>query len=275
LPGREVDLEGQRGEVDEVFRALANGSRRQLLDRLNERNGQSLEELCDGMNMVRQSVSKHLAILEEANLVTVLRRGRRRLHYLNPVPINEIAERWIGRYEVARVRALHNLKQALEELEMEKPEFVYKTYIRTTPQQLWKALTKPSFTQNYWGVTFETDWRSGSTMTWTQGDVKMSDPEQVVVDSEPFRRLSYTWHTFTSEWAEHNNYTDEVLADFRSGPRSKVTFDLEAIGDLVKLTVVHDGFEPGSSVLASISEGWPVILSSLKTVLETGTPLAL
>src|SRR3954452_16309557 len=100
---------------DEVFRALADPSRRQLLDRLNERNGQTLRELCSGLGMARQSVSKHLAVLEAASLVTTVRRGREKLHSLNAAPINEIAERWITRYERGRVRALADLKHALED----------------------------------------------------------------------------------------------------------------------------------------------------------------
>jgi len=105
--------------MDEVFRALADGSRRELLDRLRARNGQTLNELCErlaetGASMTRQAVSKHLAILEDANLVATVRRGREKLHYLNPVPIHEIAERWIGKYERHRLSALAELKRGLE-----------------------------------------------------------------------------------------------------------------------------------------------------------------
>src|SRR6202789_1721084 len=143
---------------DEVFRALADPSRRLLLDSLNERNGQTLRELGSRLDMARQSVSKHLAVLEAANLVTTVRRGREKHHYLNAAPINEIAERWITRYDQERVRALSDLKRALEETPMEKPEFVYTTYIRTTPERLWQALTEPSFTRRWWQTTFETEW---------------------------------------------------------------------------------------------------------------------
>lgn len=101
--------------MDEVFKALADASRRELLDRLHGRSGQTLAELCEGLEMSRQAVSKHLAVLEAANLVVALRRGREKLHYLNPVPISEIHERWIGKYERARVRALVALKKGLEE----------------------------------------------------------------------------------------------------------------------------------------------------------------
>ena len=100
--------------MDEVFRALADPSRRLLLDRLHERNGQTLNELCDGLAMTRQAVTKHLGILEEANLVTTLRHGREKLHYLNPVPIHEIAQRWIGKFERPRLDALSALKRGLE-----------------------------------------------------------------------------------------------------------------------------------------------------------------
>ncbi len=101
--------------MDDVFKALADASRRQLLDRLHAQNGQTLRELCRGLDMTRQAVTKHLALLEAANLVATVRRGREKLHYINPVPINEIAERWIGKYERHRLRALSELKRALEE----------------------------------------------------------------------------------------------------------------------------------------------------------------
>jgi len=102
-------------EEDKVFKALADASRRLLLDRLRRKNGQSLGELCEGHDMSRQAVTKHLKLLEEANLVATARKGREKLHYLNPVPINEIYARWIGKFEQGRIQALHNLKQALQE----------------------------------------------------------------------------------------------------------------------------------------------------------------
>jgi uncharacterized protein YndB with AHSA1/START domain/DNA-binding transcriptional ArsR family regulator len=259
--------------MDEVFRALADPSRRRLLDSLNARNGQSLRELCAGLDMARQSVSKHLAVLAGANLVTTVWQGREKLHYLNAEPINAIADRWINQYDRARVHALADLKTALEQEPMDRPQFVYTTYINTTPQRLWQALTEPAFTRRYWGVTFETDWQPGSTMIWSEGDARRADPEQVVLESEPYRRLSYTWHTFTPEWAKAAGVSDEVLAKIVGEPRSKVTFTIEPRGEMVKLTVVHDDFQPGSTVLESVSGGWPEILSSLKTLLETGAEL--
>ena len=103
--------------MDAVFRALADASRRELLDRLRAENGQTLNELCARHNMTRQAVSKHLAILEDANLVAAVRRGREKLHYLNPVPIHEIGERWIGKFERHRLQALADMKKALESQE--------------------------------------------------------------------------------------------------------------------------------------------------------------
>jgi uncharacterized protein YndB with AHSA1/START domain/DNA-binding transcriptional ArsR family regulator len=256
--------------VDEVFKALADGSRRRLLDSLNARNGQSLRELCAGLDMARQSVSKHLAVLAAANLVTTVWRGREKLHYLNAAPINAIAERWINRYDLPRVHALADLKKALEADPMDKPEFVYTTYINATPERLWQALTDPAFTGRYWGCTFDTDWRPGSAMTWKQGGWTGSDPEQVVLEADPYRRLSYTWHSFTPEFGAIFGMDAEQMAAFDGEPRSKVTFELEPYGQAVKLTVVHDGFEPGSAVLAGVSGGWPTILANLKTLLETG-----
>ena len=100
--------------MDEVFKALADVSRRSLLDRLCARNGQTLNELCDGLAMTRQAVTKHLNVLEEANLVVTIWRGREKLHYLNPVPIHEIAERWISKFEHGRLRVLAELKKQLE-----------------------------------------------------------------------------------------------------------------------------------------------------------------
>src|SRR5215218_4670700 len=124
----------ERDEMDDVFRALADPSRRRLLDRLNGRSGQTLRELCAGLDMARQSVSKHLAVLEAANLVTTVRRGREKHHYLNAAPITEIGERWITRYERDRVHALTDLKRALEDTGVDRPSFVYTSYIRTTPE---------------------------------------------------------------------------------------------------------------------------------------------
>jgi uncharacterized protein YndB with AHSA1/START domain/DNA-binding transcriptional ArsR family regulator len=256
--------------MDEVFRALADPSRRRLLDTLNERNGQTLRELCAGLDIARQSVSKHLGLLEAAGLVVTRRQGREKLHFLNPAPINEISERWIHHYDRQRLDALADLKTALEDTTMDKPEFVYTTYIRTTPEQLWQALTTPAFTERYWGVTLESDWQKGSEVVWHQQGVAVRHPEQVVLEADPYRRLAYTWHTFTPEWAAAWKMDPALAAKWAQERRSNVSFELEDESPLVKLTVVHGDFEPGSEVLEGVQGGWPKILSALKTLLETG-----
>ena len=223
--------------------------------------------------MARQSVSKHLAVLEGANLVTTVRHGREKLHYLNAVPINEIAERWITRYDRDRVDALSDLRRALEDTPMDKPQFVYTTYIRTTPELLWQALTDPVFTRRWWRTTFETDWAVGSTMTWDNNGVVIADPEQVVLECDPFHRLAYSWHTFTPELNVRAQFGDDLFAKLVAERRSRVAFELEPVGESVKLTVVHDDFEPGSTAATMVRNGWPVFLSSLKSLLETGEPL--
>ncbi len=260
-------------DLDEVFRALADPSRRRLLDSLNERNGQTLRELGSRLDMARQSVSKHLAVLEAANLITTVRRGREKHHYLNAAPINEIAERWITRYEQQRVHALADLKRALEDTPVEKPSFVYTTYIQTTPERLWQALTEPAFTERYWELTIDTDWKLGSTVIWHTRGLSIADPEQVVVESDPCRRLSYTWHTFTPEWAASLDFTDGARVRLAAEPRSKVTSEIEPLGDQVKLTVIHDDLEPGGLTGSLISQGWPRVVANLKTLLETGDTL--
>jgi uncharacterized protein YndB with AHSA1/START domain/DNA-binding transcriptional ArsR family regulator len=180
--------------MDAVFKALADTSRRQLLDRLNRRNGQSLQELCEGLDMARQSVTKHLAVLEAAGVVTTTRRGREKLHFLDAAPINDIAERWMTRYDRERAGALTDLKRALEETTMQATEFVCTTYIATTPGRLWQALTDPAFTRRYWAAEQNSDWQVGSPILWKEADPEPRDLGQVVLEAEPHRRLSYTWH---------------------------------------------------------------------------------
>lgn len=257
----------------DVFRALADPSRRRLLDRLNVRNGQSLSELTEDMGMARQSISQHLMVLEAANLITTVRDGRLKRHYLNAVPINEIADRWINTYDRNRVRALADLKAALEEEHMDDLRFVYTTYIRTTPERLWQALTEPAFTRLWWETSFETDWQTGSTMVWDNHGVVIEDPEQVVLEASPYQRLTYTWHTFTPELAARFEWDAELQGKLASEPRSQVTFELEPHGESVRLTVTHDHFQPGSTQLEMVQHGWPAILSGLKSLLETGTAI--
>ena len=164
----------------------------------------------------------------------------------------------------------------------ETTDFIYSIYIQATPEQVWQGLTNPDLMKRYWRhhkageKIFRSDWKKGSTYDMAHEEVGLvvSDPEQVILESDPCSRLAYTWHAITPEWAAAVGM-DETTADvWRAEPRSKVAFGIEDVGyGAVKLTVVHDGFEAGSAVLQGISEGWPAVLSSLKTLLETGSTL--
>jgi uncharacterized protein YndB with AHSA1/START domain len=160
--------------------------------------------------------------------------------------------------------------------------FIYPIYIQATPEQDWQGLTEPALMKQYWRhqkageKTFLSEWKQGSTYDMLHEEVGLivSDPEQVILESDPYRRLSYTWHTITPEWAVEVGMDEATAEVWRAEPRSRVAFDIEDVGHgTVKLTVVHDGFETGSAVLQGVSEGWPAVLSSLKTLLETGATL--
>jgi len=160
--------------------------------------------------------------------------------------------------------------------------FTYTTFIGAQPQQVWQGLTDPALTTRHWrhsvagGKSLPSDWRQGSTWDLVHEDVGIvvHGPEQVILESDPFGRPAYTWHTFTPEWAACVGLPEERAAAWRAEPRSKVAFDIEDAGSrVVRLTVVHDGFAPGSEVLGAVAEGWPAVLSSLKSLLETGAAL--
>lgn len=160
--------------------------------------------------------------------------------------------------------------------------FVHTTYIHATPEQVWQGLTDPELTMRWWrhhsagGKAFASDWTKGSTyeMHHPEVDLVVSDAEQVIVESDPYRRLAFRWHTFTADWAACVGMDEATLAAWRREPRSTVTFDIDSDDKgVVKLTVTHGEFATGSSVLEGISAGWPAVLASLKTMLETGSPL--
>jgi uncharacterized protein YndB with AHSA1/START domain len=241
---------------DALFKALADPTRRALLDRLRERNGQTLGELCEPLDMARQSATQHLGLLEAANLVTTVRRGREKLHYLNPVPLWDIAERWIETFERPRLRALSAIRHRAEEDTMaERPSYVYVTYIESTPERVWNALTDADLTGEYWGHSNVSDWRPGA--TWEHRRVDGSDIADVagtVLESVPPRRLAMTF--------------DAPGAAPPQGP-SRVTFDIEPYHEIVRLTVTHENLAD-ESALDAISTGWPAVFANLKSLLETG-----
>jgi uncharacterized protein YndB with AHSA1/START domain len=242
--------------MDAVFKALADRTRRQLLDRLHERNGQTLSELCDHLDMARQSATQHLDVLEAANLISTVRRGRERLHYLNPVPLHEIQERWIDKFERPRLRALSTLKRRAEEHHMaDKPSFVYVTYIHSSPDRVWNALTDAQLTAEYWGHSNLSDWQVGSRWEHQRTDGSgIADVVGTVLDAVPPERLVITFAGPGEEPVD--------------GP-SEVTFEIEPHGEIVRLTVTHVNLADQAEYEAA-SAGWPAVLANLKSFLETG-----
>jgi len=240
------------GCVDDVFKALADPTRRSLLDELFREDGQTLSALEERFAMTRFGVMKHLKQLEDAGLVVSKRRGREKLHFLNPVPIRLVHDRWVSKYAEPWAAGLSGLKQRLES-PMEK---VFEIYIRTTPERLWQAITDPEIRSKYnFGAGVTSDWTVGSPlkMSSPHTDGLMGDGEVLEVD--PPRRLV---HTMVALWS------DEV----KSEGASRVTWEIEPVEDSCRLTVTHDQLREGAN--AQIFGGWPMILSGLKTWLETG-----
>ncbi|WP_336157618.1 ArsR/SmtB family transcription factor [Amycolatopsis sp. VC5-11] len=240
-------------DLDKVFKALADPTRRYLLDQLREDNGQTLGELCRRLEMARQSATQHLAVLEAANLVSSVRRGREKLHYLNPVPLHEMQERWVDRFEQPRLRMLSAVKRRAEEAM--KPSFVYVTYIQSTPEQVWHALTDPDLTGQYWGHRNESDFKQGSRWAHVRTDGSgIADVEGEVIESVPPKRLVTTWY-------DPNGPKDQEP--------SRATFDIEQHEGIVRLTVTHEDL-PDEKAHQDVSGGWAAVLSNLKSLLETG-----
>jgi uncharacterized protein YndB with AHSA1/START domain/DNA-binding transcriptional ArsR family regulator len=256
------DPAAREGDGGEVFKALADPSRRLLLDSLFDADGQTLGELSAQLpGMTRFGVMKHLRILEGARLIATRKVGREKLHYLNPVPIRLMHDRWIGKYAEPWVGALANLKVQLEGTAIDRPRHVFQVYIRTTPERLWQAITDPDFTQRYLHRTrVDSTWRSGDRVTYWQGDEVVVDGS--VVDADPPRRLVTTWSFRRS-------------AELRDDPPSRVTWEIEPLGDSCRLTLIHDHFPGETPTFRSVGSGWPRVLSSLKSLIETGEALAL
>jgi uncharacterized protein YndB with AHSA1/START domain len=243
--------------MDDVFKALADPNRRKLLDRLFKRDGQTLGELCERVDMTRFGVMKHLRVLEEAGLLVTQKKGREKLHYLNPVPIRLVHDRWVSKYRAPFTAALSDLKSRLEAPMAETQ--VYEIFIRTTPEKLWQALTDGAVTRKYlFDETLHSDWKAGSEWYSTSPEGRR-DVDGKVVEVDPPRRLVLTWHVL---------YDPELSKEV-----SKVTYLIEKRGDLCKLSVTHDLAEAPKTAGHVNQEGWQWILSNLKTLLETGQPL--
>lgn len=247
-----------------IFRALAEPHRRRLLDRLHERNGQTLGELCAHLpEMTRFGCMKHLRVLEEAGLVTARKVGREKFHYLNPVPIQQLYDRWVGKYDRPWTRTLTGLKELLEEgntLVENAPTYQYEIYIRTTPDRVWQALTDPELTQQFYfyGSRFESDWQVGSPYVVSNphgGDVV----EGTILEVDPPRRLAMTFRAVFSP----------------NLPETTVVWTIEPVGDSCRVSLQHIGLDPATPEGQGLGSAWAQILSSMKSLLETGQGLVL
>jgi uncharacterized protein YndB with AHSA1/START domain len=238
--------------MDEVFKALADPTRRSLLDELFRRDGQTQRELEERFAMTRFGVMKHLRQLEEAGLVVTRRRGREKLHFLNPVPIRIIHDRWVSKYAEPWAATLSDLKERLER-QMEK---VFEIYIRTTPDRLWEAIITPEIRAKYsFGLEPRSDWTPGARIEMRHPKAGALLGEGEVLEVDPPRRLV---HSMVALW------DDEVKAE----GTSRVTWEVEPVGDSCRLVLTHDQLREGAN--DQLYGGWPMILSGLKTWLETG-----
>jgi uncharacterized protein YndB with AHSA1/START domain len=238
--------------VDEVFKALSDPTRRGLLDALFVDDGQTLGALEARFTISRFAVMKHLKTLEDAGLVVTRRRGREKLHFLNPVPIRLVHDRWVSKYAEPWVAGLSGLKTRLE-TSMEK---IYEIYIRTTPERLWEAITDPEIRAKYnFGMRAVSDWTPGARIELSSPVAPQLLGEGDVLEVDPPRRLV---HTMVALWGE----------DVKSEGSTRVTWEIVPVGDSCQLTVTHDQLRDGAN--EQLYGGWPMILSGLKTWLESG-----
>jgi len=237
---------------DEVFRALADPTRRSLLDELFRADGQTLSALEARFPITRFGVMKHLKQLEEAGLIVTRRRGREKLHFLNPVPIRLIHDRWVSKYAEPWAAGLSEIKEELER-QMEK---VFEIYIRTTPERLWEAITDPNIRAKYnFGAGITSDWQPGSKLVMASPSSDGLLGEGEIIEADAPRRLV---HTMTALWSD----------DVKQEGQSRVTWEIEPVQDSCRLTLTHDQLRDGAN--DQLYGGWPMILSGLKTWLETG-----
>jgi uncharacterized protein YndB with AHSA1/START domain/DNA-binding transcriptional ArsR family regulator len=240
-------------QMDAVFRALADPTRRSLLDELFKQDGQTLSALEQRRPMTRFGVMKHLKLLEEAGLVVSRRQGREKLHFLNPVPIRLVHDRWVSKYAEPWAAGLSDLKHKLEKT-MEK---VFEIYIKTTPERLWHAITDTEMRRKYsFGAVVTSDWTQGSRFEGRGHGNLIFEGENLEVD--PPRRLV---QSFRALWGE----------DVKGEGTSRVTWEIEPVGDSCRLTVIHDQLREGAN--NQLYGGWPMVLSGIKTLLESGEML--
>ena len=245
-----------------TFRALADPGRRVLLDRLFERDGQTLGELCAALpEMTRFGVMKHLGVLEATDLVTTQKVGRERRHFLNPVPIRQAHDRWIGKFAEPVVGAMTFMKRTLE-APMDPVDHVYSVYIKATPERVWRAITDGDDTVNYYyGTRVSSDWSKGGKVVYEYPDGSLAADGEIL-EIDPGRRVSMSFHA---------RWSPEMEAE---GPVT-MTWEIEPGADGTStLTVVTGGMVAGGHVQSEFSGGIVYIVSGLKTLVETGEPLA-
>lgn len=252
-------------DTDAVFRALADPSRRKILDLLKAEPGQSVGQLAEAFSFSRFAVMKHLRVLEQAQLIVSRKDGKSRRLFLNAIPIQTIYDRWISQYSAQWASRLTSIKYELEKEEdtmsiATSLKQMYVVYIRTSPEKLWQALTDPKLTKQYFHSTeINGDFSVGSKVDYikTEEDgTKRPALTGKILESVPGKRLVHSFEFPT-------------LSD----APTKVSYEIEPMGDLVKLTVTHDEFDKQTETFHMVSNGWPPILSGLKTLLETGEPL--
>jgi uncharacterized protein YndB with AHSA1/START domain/DNA-binding transcriptional ArsR family regulator len=238
--------------MDEVFKALADPTRRSLLDELFREDGQSLSSLEARFDITRFGVMKHLKQLEDAGLLVTRRRGREKLHFLNAVPIRLVHDRWVSKYAEPWAAELSDLKSRLES-PMEK---IFEIYIRTTPERLWEAITNAEIRSKYqFGTQVTSDFTPGSRFEMAHPRSGALLGEGVNIEVDPPRRLV---QNMVALWGD----------DVKDEGTTRITWEIEQVGDSCQLTVTHDQLREGAN--DQLYGGWPMILSGLKTWLETG-----
>ncbi len=249
--------------MDNVFKALSDPHRRSILDILREKDGLSLKEIESHFtDMTRFGVMKHLRVLEDCLLIVTKKDGRFKYHYLNTIPIQDIADRWISSFAKPWTQMMSDLKHKLERTEvMTKPKHIYVNIIKTTPEKLWDALTNGAITPAYYyGGRFEGKIEVGAEYVYHAPDGNGYFVRGKILEVTPLKKMIAT---FKGEW----------MPGMENDPPSQITWEIEQQGDLCRLTLTHDGFESETMTYTVSGGGWPGILSGLKTYLETGKPL--
>lgn len=250
---------------NEIFKALADPSRRTLLDLLYASDGRTLNDLCTPLQMSRFGVMKHLNILEEAGLITTRKVGREKLHYLNAVPIRQLYDRWVSKYAEPWAIELTSIKNELErETNMEnKPRHVNRIAIKATPEQVWQAITDPAKTSKFWfNCSIRSTWEIGSPFElWDTGEKRKA--EGIILAFDPPRKMAMSWNFLS-------------FPGIVGESPSRITWEIESHAELsgvTLVTVVHDEFEQAANTAKILENGLPIVLSGMKTFLETGSTL--